>query len=388
MQKKAIGLFCIFLFVLAVGHVTAEEDKIHMGGALRYNIYHLITDGEPGKFSESQFTLDVFRLNSKGTISGWDLDLEYRFYPTFNTHFIHHGFIGRTLNDETYLSLGVSQVPFGILPYNSHSYWFSMAYYVGLEDDYDTGLKLDWTNDKFSLAMAYYHGAEPEGPAGGSVAWGAGSGRYSYDIVQDYGDIELDGETTTMNLRELGQGNLRAAWNVTEGTEVGASGQVGGIYNAVLDETEIAWAAAGHINSTLMEKLNLQAQYIYYDYAAKADNGEDLAAVPMGAYGFAEMVAAQGHLISAGVAYTISFEDAILDYIQPYVDFSVLSKTEENFNDSYLIVPGALIASGPIYSYFDVATGKNHNWLGGSLAEGADDAPWNIRVNWNIGYYF
>merc|ERR1711879_1036317 len=102
---------------------------------------------------------------------GIDLSFEYRFYPTFGTHFIHHGFLGYEFSENVYMELGVTQVPFGITTYASHSWWFQGPYYVGLEDDYDMGINFDIkTGEKGILSLAYFRQAEPEGPrAGGNV---------------------------------------------------------------------------------------------------------------------------------------------------------------------------------------------------------------------------
>ena len=45
-------------------------------------------------------------------MSGIDLSFEYRFYPTSDTHFLHHGYLGYAFSDNVYMKLGVSQVPF------------------------------------------------------------------------------------------------------------------------------------------------------------------------------------------------------------------------------------------------------------------------------------
>jgi hypothetical protein len=55
-----------------------------------------------------------------------------------------------------------------------------------------------------------------------------------------------------------------------------------------------------------------------------------------------------------------------------------------------------MFTAGNIYTYVDMAAGKNQPWLGsgwtndlaeGTL-EGTPDADWEMRFNINIGYYF
>ncbi|MEA1875208.1 MAG: hypothetical protein U9N51_12400 [Bacteroidota bacterium] len=69
-------------------------------------------------------TWDTWRLNVDGSKGGLDLSFEYRFYPTFGTHFIHHGYVGYNLSESHYLKLGVFQKPFGVGKFASHSWWF------------------------------------------------------------------------------------------------------------------------------------------------------------------------------------------------------------------------------------------------------------------------
>ena len=38
--------------------------------------------------------------------------------------------------------MGLTTVPFGILPYTGNNYFFNLSYYAGLEDDADMGDKI------------------------------------------------------------------------------------------------------------------------------------------------------------------------------------------------------------------------------------------------------
>lgn len=397
----------LFILILASTIVFAQdeekEDGFKFGGAMRFNL--LSTNYESGASNlNPQFTWDTWRLNVDGSMGGIDLSFEYRFYPTFGTHFIHHGFLGYEFSDNVYMELGVTQVPFGITTYASHSWWFQGPYYVGLEDDYDMGINFDIkTGEKGILSLAYFRQAEPEGPkAGGEVTYGnAGPGRYSYDIIPGTGSIDNNGEFETVDahIRELGQFNARYAYNVTEGWEVGASAQIGAIYNSVLDDSETSTAFAGHVVGNF-GNFNLKAEYIYYNYKAKSDDGRDLDVVQMGAYGdiyyggdgYTGGVAAKANSYVIGLAYTIPVEWGPISSIQPYVDYTLIDKTNENFYDTQHLIPGFLISAGPVYTYVDYAMGKNQPWLtedfGKGLGSGIADPDWNKRFNINIGYYF
>ena len=370
----------LFLFVLVFPFNSFAQD-FSVGGAMRYNIVSESYNEGP---TNTYFTWDTWRLNVDGSAAGVDLSFEYRFYPTFGTHFIHHGYLGYAFSDNVYMELGVTQVPFGITPYASHSWWFQIPYYVGLEDDYDMGINFDITpSDKFKLSLAYFRQAEPQGPIfGGDVNFsGPGAGRYSYDITYAQGQSN----------RELNQFNARAAYNVTEDVEIGASAQFGQIFNAVQAEYNTATAFAGHVVANF-SGFNFKGEFIAYDYGAVDDAGNDLDIVTMGAYGFNYGVAAKANIIAAGLAYSIPVEWGPISNIQPYVDYSVVQKSESNFEDTQHLVPGFLVTAGNIYTYVDLAIGKNQPWLtssfGQGLGAGDPDAEWNMRFNINIGYYF
>lgn len=402
LKKLLFTSFLLGIFIFARGE--DKKDGIKIGGAVRYNTLWTNYESGPNKLNP-QITWDTWRLNVDGSLSGIDISFEYRFYPTFGSHFIHHGYLGYAFSENVYMKLGVSQVPFGISKFASHSWWFQGAYYVGLEDDYDMGLKFDFTlSEKLELSLAYYRQAEPEGPRfGGDVTFGnAGSGRYSYDIVSGTGAIVgNDGETlmTPASLRELNQGNARLIYQINKDFEVGLSGQVGGIYNSVLDKSELGTAFAAHLVGDF-GGLNIKLEYVDYNYRAKADNGQDLDVVQMGAYGYEYNggenytggVAAKASIYMAGIAYTIPVKFGPVSSIQPYVDYTLIDKANKNFHNTQHLIPGFLISAGPVYAYVDYAMGKNQPWLtesfGKGLGSGVENPDWNKRFNVNIGYYF
>src|SRR6056297_3655380 len=117
----AISIALLFLNPLSSFAQEDEDEGFTFGGAMRYNF---ISSSYNNTKSNPEFTWDTWRLNVDGSMADVDLSLEYRFYPTFGSHFIHHGFLGYAFSDDLYMELGVTQVPFGITTYASHSWWF------------------------------------------------------------------------------------------------------------------------------------------------------------------------------------------------------------------------------------------------------------------------
>ena len=382
----------VALFLLAVLTASSQEKKnnFKVGGAVRFNVFAKSwVDGK----TQPEFTWDTWRLNVDGSQGGIDFSFEYRFYPTFGTNFIHHGYLGYAINPDLYMKLGVVQVPFGISKYASHSWWFQGQYYFGLEDDYDIGIKFDYSGiEKLDLSFAYFRQAEPEGPiAGGTVTYGnAGPGRYSYDITPGVGRI--DDTEVDAHIRELNQVNLRAAYHLSKHVEIGASAQVGGIYNSVLDKAETSTAFALHTVLDWGSGWNFKGSFINYNYKAKADDGRTLDIVQMGAYGTPYDVAAKGNAYSAGIAKSFDVDLGPIKNIQAYLDYTYLDKLNNDYADMHHLIPGILVSAGPVYTYIDYAMGKNQPWLTSNFGEGLGvgnaDAEWQKRFNINIGYYF
>ncbi|MGQ1947215.1 hypothetical protein ACT3CD_08980 [Geofilum sp. OHC36d9] len=395
MQKKITKQLKVSVLTLLFGlfgllGTAQEKSSFKIGGAVRYNIF---SKSWIDNKTQPEFTWDTWRLNVSGTAGGIDLNFEYRFYPSFGTHFMHHGYFGYAFTDDLYMKLGVSQVPFGITKFASHSWWFQGQYYFGLEDDYDMGIKFDYNGiDKLDLSFAYFRQAEPEGPiAGGDVTYGAsGPGRYSYDITPGTGKI---GTTEVeAHIRELNQVNIRAAYHLSDALEVGLSAQAGGIYNSVLNKSELSTAFAAHVQATWGQGWDFKGSMINYNYAARSDNNEKLDIIQMGAYGSAYDVAAKANVYSAGIAKNFNVEWGPINAIQIYTDYTLVDKIDDDFYDMQQFVPGMLVSAGPIYTYIDYAMGKNHPWInstfGAGMGAGDADAEWMKRFNINIGYYF
>lgn len=387
-----------------------DEDYLHVGGAIRYNVVSQHYEHSASATSHYA-TWDTWRLNVSAMYSGVSLVFEYRFYPTFNTHFIKEGHLGYSFSDNLSMQLGVTQVPFGNITYNSHSWWFMSGYYVGLEDDHNMGLKFDYdVNDRFNIMAAYFRQQDPAGPAHNVAPYaGPGAGTYSYNVIPD-ADGVLSGSPA--HIRELNQLNVRLGYMLAPTFEVGVSGQLKGLYNSVLDDAEYGHALAVHADGTF-GNWSTKVQFINYDYAARNDDGVLMDRVQMGAYGdpyYGDGVAARANILSVGGGRSIDVDWGPISNIMPYVDYALMTKDGSlevdgqmfDFEDSHMLVPGFLITAGNIWTYVDFALGKNHPWLTDNFGTGmgagqldeagrpipAEDLDWNLRFNINIGYYF
>ncbi len=368
----------------------STSPSLHVGGALRFNYFIKSWAGEEANRKKGgDFDFDTFRLNADGSHKDISISLEYRLYSGYNM--LHHGYVGFSLGDESELQVGVSRKPLGLLPYASHNWFFDTTYYLGMEDDYDAGLKavLPWEN--WDIQLAFYKNDEGH-YSGNSLD----SARYSYDVVHtDQHELGYAGVQEPRRNSETNQFNLRLARTLEHGqsgrTEVGISGEYGGLYNDSTAEMGNHWAAALHLNS-FHGRFNLMLEALTYDFRPENPVGQDRSFIVMGAYDAPYKVAARGNIYLANLAYTLPVDGSIIQSLTFYDNYTYLAKSLDEYADSRQNVLGVLVTAGQTFTYIDFAMGKNHPWLGAdygrALAEGDHEADWEYRFNINLGYYF
>lgn len=390
MRNKIFLCLLLTLFIPSIyanNSSSNKENYLKLGGAVRFNTYFKNFE-ENNHTLDTNISFDVLMLSVNARQKGFDLSAEYRFYPDSKTQFLKQAYIGYALEEEeTYFKVGIFQKPFGINQYASHNYFFQLPYYLGLEDSYAIGVGATKQYKRWTFDLAYFRQSSPGGPVRGEDS-SVGSGRYAYAIVNTTGIA--GGIIKDANIRELDQVNVRARYQLTNEVELGASLQVGRIYNEVLNNSD--WSAnwATHLVYN-KERWNLKTEIIGYDYKAHADDGFLLDAVQMGAYGSAYDVASKGMLYVIGAGYTIPIDRKFIQSITVYVDYSYLHKNNDTYFDTHHLIPGFMITSGPVITYVEYAMGKNQPWFSSSfsgLGEGTEKARWNGRFNINIGYYF
>jgi hypothetical protein len=257
----------------------ADDDAkghLDIGGAVRLN-YFWQDYNQPRRDRGGDFGFELFRLDVDGDYEAIDLSVQYRWYAFFEA--VHHAYFAYQPGPGWDLHLGISQVPFGILPYASHSFWFGATYYMGYEDDYDMGLKLLFTNGPWEVQAAFYKNAE--------YIDASRTARYSFDLV-------TSGEQAN---QEINQWNLRAArewrpvaWLIAR---VGASAEYGQIYNDITTLKGNRRAFALHADF-VAGTWNLQLQGIDYRYRPENPPGVDPNTVQLAAFTFPFLMAG-GH---------------------------------------------------------------------------------------------
>lgn len=352
-----------------------EDDFNTLGGAMWLN-YALRDYSETSRNHGGDFRFDLFRIDANGRDGDMTWSGQFRWYQYMSV--IHHAWVGWDFTENTSMQVGISQKPWGIQPYASHSYWFGVPYYIGYEDDYDTGVRLKTKQGNWDLQFGIYKNPEYNDPSVVS--------RYSFDIVSANG----------RNNEEVNQLNGRVAYDWSHGedsnTELGVSVEAGQLYNADTGRNGDRSAWAVHLDGDY-GKWGVEFEYFQYDFEPLTPVGVRDDVVEFGAFAGSYTVAAQGEMFVLNFTRDFNLDIGPFSAARCYSDFSVLKKKNiPGATDTKLHTIGCGITSGPVYTFVDIIRSQNHHFLGVpstvAFAKGDPNPSWNTRFNINIGIYF
>ena len=364
--------------------------NLKLGGALRWNYTYKSWNPEyehGGELDLDTVYMNVDIVDAEPFIGSF----QYRYYryprqdKSHFYHFLRHGWLGYKLNDEDTIKFGVHEVPFGAMPYASHSWFFQLPYYVGMEADFDLGAKYQKIDGDITQDFAYYLADE-----GNYYGKSVDSSRYSYDVVEDKSSVGgIDSANTERN-----QFNYRIAklfeHDLENSTEIGLSAQWSQIHNYKTSDDGSHYALGMHLDGNYGD-YNLIAEAIRYEYSLENPPGISDNYVAMGAYDYTYKVASKGYLLCAGLSKDIEVDWGPIKEVTVYNDYGILLKDDSDFMNSQQNVLGMSFTVGRFFTFIDLAFGRNHPWIGPgwteSLAGGTSDA-WHTRFNVNVGYYF
>jgi hypothetical protein len=349
-----------------------DNDGIRVGGAVRLNYAWRDYDAQ-NRDRLGDFELELFRVDVVGTIGRVMLDAQYRWYNDFEA--IHHAWFGYQFTEDVHAELGITQVPFGILPWASHSFWFGGTYYLGFEDDYDTGLKLVQRRGPWTFHYAFFKNPE--------YSDDSRYGRYSFDLVT--GGDQQNSETNQINLR----GERRLTHGERSFTDVGMSLQLGQMYNRETRSSGHRNAAAVHADGHY-GAYHLQLQWIRYAYSPRNPPGVSDDFVQLGAFNFPFMVAAEADVVSLNIARAIDLNVSPITGATCYNNLTVIAPRVEDSASSVQNVTGCSVAAGGLFTYIDYVVGRNMWFAGGPGVglSGPEAGEWHSRLNINFGFYF
>ena len=374
-----------------LGVFKLGDGTLRLGGALRIRLDATLDAPKP----TSGISWDVAWLSVKYDSPTFFGALQYRFYGGVNargysdtTHlgqenYLTFGYVGYTLAKGHRIALGMNQIPFGILPWVSSSFYQTMANVIGLEDVHNVGIKYNYSANGLDINAAYYlrDGGSYFGPT-------KDANRYSIGFVQHESYVE--GGTNT---RERNQFVGRVSYRFTHGeqssSEVGASGLYSQIQNLDSHETGSRLAAALHLVGNYGRFRTLAEAGLQRIDPRNADGNDSL--VTLGGFGGSYNVATQGKYLSVDLSYSVPGSWAYISGVRPYLNYSVFAKDEAAFKTSHRFFAGA---SFSLYDRWWVAAefrfGKNDPYTGSyvdGLGVGGDDL-WHKAYFMNVGYYY
>lgn len=345
----------------------ASEDSLHRdpyfdpGGAVRFN-YGWLDYGPT-----SRLQLELMRADLDAGTGPFSFSAQYRWYDGFDA--VHHAYAGWKFSDATQLKAGIQQVPFGLLPTVSQSFWFGSGYYLGIEDDYDPGLVVIHRSGSTIWHLGWFSGDE----------YGSGTryDRYSFDVAQTEALPYRERQrlhARVENARDWGGGELL----------LGASAFAGKVQNT---QTRRHYGHQGVALHAQWQRdgWTAQLQWARYRYDVPGER------IAMSAFQSPFQVAAQADVPSANIAYSFG-QKGWLDDITCYNNLSMTRPVghRAGLRDSWQNVTGCSLQKGIMLTYVDWIAGRNM-WFAGGDGIGIDEggpSSWHSRLNLNIGFYF
>ncbi|TAL99415.1 MAG: carbohydrate porin [Rhodanobacter sp.] len=353
-----------------------SDEGIHIGGAMRFQYsYEDYNRGNVQRKGDADF--DIFRLNMRGKVDDIELQAEWRWFQYMSA--IKFAWLGYDFSKTSQLQVGITRIPFGNQPYDSHSYFFSSNYYLGLEDTYHAGAEYVYAGDPWNVQLAFFKN-DAMGGVDGYVSNRSNS--YSYNVVgvRQPGDGIFDNPS-----HPIGSANTsaaRVAYTFKPGDvklELGASALYGSLESPAASVGNYH-AYALHMNADY-KRWNVQAQASRYHY--QVDGGADRLAV--GAYAFYDSIPARADTYTFNVKYHQPVQWGPIHSLDFYNDYSLVTHKSGLLPSTFMNDLGVGVSAGDLYTYFDFLTARNQPFVGGSMA---GDGAVEHRVNVNFGFYF
>ncbi|MDA3876467.1 MAG: carbohydrate porin [Halothiobacillus sp.] len=360
-----------------VKQASATKPKIHVGGAVRFN-YTLKQYDKSNRNQQGALNFDTFRLNLDGEIDNVILSVEWRYYDYMQV--IHHAWVGYKFKPDWIVRAGVVKAPFGNLPYNSNSYYFSSNYYIGLEDFYQLGVSTTYKTDKWRLDFALLKNPEPNG---------YGNNSYSENVVGiDNGLGTSAAGYSRSNVKPINTvvGRAEYTWKASDDLTIkpGVSAMYGSLYDGTQRQGNYH-AYAAHLNADL-NRWNVKLQYTDFKYNLKSSSARRLV---YGAYAYNSYGPTKGKSVTGELAYTLPVKWGPITSLKFYNDYSRIYDKNASLAPTWMNVTGMAMAAGPVYAYFDFVQAKNQPFVGGNVAPVVGTSGGLNRLfNVNLGYYF
>ncbi|WP_204633188.1 hypothetical protein [Dyella mobilis] len=362
-------------------------DNLDLGGALRVRL-----DNDPGR-GVHEIGLDTVMFSAKYDSDSWIGAARYRFYGKSYPYqyvrrfgdisFAEYAWIGYKFDSRKQLQLGLNQVPFGLQPYYSSTFYETLGNVIGLEDVWQLGAKYIQSVDDWNFQFGYYVRA----------AWpGAGTSNGStYSIVVTPADPGVAGGSRN---DERGLAIARAARKVDIGHlkgEAGVSVMSSSLYNRDTHRYGRRNAFAVHYAAN-QGPWGVQLQYARQQMSPR--NPGDNGTVSFGGYDGSFNVASSGNFYTGDLSYSLpgAYAGGWISGMKLYANYSLYEKSRNDFRNSQRFILGTSFTLKKVWIAVEWLNGRNDPYLGGSSyaqsAAAGGINGWKGQFYTNIGYYF
>lgn len=382
------GFLFASLFVSSTSALAVKvSDNWDLGGAVR------IRADDESRRDVHKVGLDTVMLSARYTSDTWIGAARYRFYgaeypyqyvPHFgDIRFMEYAWIGYRFDPQHQVQFGLNQVPFGLQPLYSSTFWETLGNVVGMEDVYMLGGKYVQDEGDWNVQVGYYT----------RQAWpGHGTSRGStYSVVVTPADPGVLGGTRNTE-RDLVVGRVARKTRMGDWQgEAGLSLLSSALYNYDTQRYGRRNAYAVHY-AARKNGWGTKLQYARQQMAPKNPNGEQT--ITVGGYDGTFNLATRGNFYAGDLSYT--FADRYLGgWIKDltfYGSYSMYEKSNPAFRNSQRFILGTSFSLKPVSIYLEWLNGRNDPYIGGSsytesLAAGGINR-WRNKFYLNIGYYF
>lgn len=317
---------------------------------------------------------DNFDLTLNGKVHGVLLSAQWRWYQYMSA--IRWAWIGYDFTPASQLQLGFTQIPFGNLPFNSHSWFESSNFYVGLEDTDAAGVKYIYSKDPWNVQLAFF-----KNDTTGGVGGGGRTDSYSYNILGIRAPGEGLFDAPAESAGSIDSMAARTSYTFKPTTDLsvdlGLSGLYGGLQGAT---SRLGHYYAGALSANAnYKRWNFQLQATRYSYTTN-NRATELA---VGAYDFYDTIAAKANIYTGNVAYNLPVSWGPIDSLLFYNDYSIVNNKSGGLHSTTMDVIGVGVTAGDVYTSIDYAVSKNQPFVGGSMA-----GPGNTLNRFNMEVTF
>jgi hypothetical protein len=362
-------------------------DDLDLTGAIRMRV------DEDSSRDLHEIGLDTIMLGLKYDSGNWigaaryrlyGMDYPYQYYSHVGgLSFMEYAYVGYRFNPDEQLQVGLNQVPIGLQPYFSSTFYETMGNAIGLEDIWQLGVKYIRDADNWNVQAGYY--ARPAWPGRGS------STGTTYAIVVTPADTGLAGGSNNVE-RDLVIARLaRRFENDGWVGEAGVTALTSTLWNRDSGRDGRRYVYVLHY---AVDKGPWGAQLQFARQQMLPKNPGDDSSVTFGGYDGTYNVASRGNLYTIGLSYLFpeKYVGGWVSDVRVYESYSLYEKSERQFHDSQRFTLGTSFSVKFLSVAVEWLNGRNDPYLGGSsyaqsAAAGGTNSWWG-QFYINIGYYF